>query len=322
LAAAEFDRRKSRRLLAELRLLHPQHPATRLSSEVLAKLETKSPGPSVIADVDLGPFAPEPKSALARGELVSFQTFAGIGFGLELCIALECEDGRAVAALLGLSGGAALTASLLTTRNGVTHGQALLVNSATSWGIWNGLALAGIADVDDSTAVGGLMAGGHLIGVGTGIAMAKLLDPNSGDVSLANSTGIWSGVLVFFINAGVDFDTGRTGTFGSVLLASDLGLLGGAILATTDTFRMSRARALVIDSGGIVGGLFGMGFNILIEGEVRDEGRFFGLAILGTLTGLTVTTLLTQGWDAPDVPAQVAFSPVKGGGVFSIGGQF
>ena len=304
-------------LLAE----HPEHPAAQFAQELLQTMETPAAQLPVAEDDErYGSLRP---SGLARAELTSFQTLAGIGAAGMLCGLAGCDDGRVIVTVLTLGAGAGLAGALVGSRDGVTPGRALAINSGTMWGVWNGVAVAVVAEANDKGAFGSILAG-QLLGTLGGVAVGAFTNPTAGDVSLATSGGMWLGGLMFFIHGIADFDAGGKAVMLSTLIASDVGLVGGALLSGLDIYPMSRSRALLIDSGGVMGTLLGMGLSVLIKGDVDDAPAFFGPALAGMLVGLGATTYFTSSWDAPELPADVTvgLAPTEGGAALVAGGTF
>ncbi|QDG51920.1 hypothetical protein FIV42_14580 [Persicimonas caeni] len=264
----------------------------------------------------------EEPSGLARAELAFFQTAHGITLGAELCAMVECDSEQAVVAALGIGGALGLTLSLVPTQDGITQGHALLLNSGTAWGFGNGV-LAGIALDIEGSEYAGLLAGSQLAGLGAGALIWDLAEPTAGEVSMANSGGLWAGFLTFLIHAANEFDAEESTVAWSVLFAADLGIAGGAALS--QNYPMSRGRTFVIDSGGILGFLIGIGTYIFIEPDVQSATAFSVMGILGTVTGLGTATYLTRNWDVEetgDFSANWGVSPTDGGALLSVGGSF
>ncbi|MEK7704521.1 MAG: hypothetical protein AAB426_06135 [Myxococcota bacterium] len=258
----------------------------------------------------------------ARAELALYQTLHGIGVGIELCILAECDDPKAAIAVPTLAGGFALWISLLTTQGGITPGTAMAADTGTSWGLWHAIVTAAVVDeIDESKEIVSTLMAGQALGLGTGIAIARTLSPRAGQVALADTMGTWAGVLALLGHAANEFH-GRSNTkWLTILAASDVGFAAGALLAPQ--FDMSRGRTLVIDAGGILGMLAGMGVAIIVDvGPDTTVPGFFGSAIAGTVLGLGLTTYLTQDWDVPELPAQVMVVPTDGGGMALVGARF
>jgi hypothetical protein len=78
----------------------------------------------------------------------------------------------------------------------------------------------------------------------------------------------------------------------------------------------------MIDAGGILGMLGGMGVMVLLEGDQVDSEPFFASAIVGTAAGLGISTYLTRNWDIPEVPGELAMVPTDGGVMALYGARF
>jgi hypothetical protein len=302
---------RARELASALLRDYPDHAAAQLVRSAhlgLAPGAVDEPAPAEPRD---------PPSSGARAELALFQSLNGLALGTELCIALDCNSGQAYfgAALAGAAVGAIASVSL----HDLTSGQRALLNSGTVWGAVNAgvLLIATNNDHEASTISGGLILG-QLGGLGLGAAMFPL-HPTAGQVALANSGGAWVSVLTELIVAtsGSHLDNHEHAYL--ALIAIDAGIAGGAYLASRWPV-VSRAQALVIDAGGIVGTVGGAGIGILILG--RESSRATpGFAAAGGLVGLGAAAYLTRDWhrDAGSVHAYAA-PPTHGrGAVAGIG---
>jgi hypothetical protein len=256
----------------------------------------------------------ETKSSGARAELVVLETLNGLGVGVEVCILAECGNARPWAAALMLGTGAGIAGSLLLTSGGITSGQGQLVETGTLWGFWNGIAIAGVADFydrDSATPATATVLAGQLGGTLIGAGLTQVIHPTGGQVALAGAVGFWTGVEAALILGAADTSMSAQAVFGVLLASSDAGLLGGAFLA--DRYPMSRGRVLLIDVGGLAGGLAGGGIAILIGGDHVGQTVGFTSEIIGTVTGLAIATLLTRNWDPPAPAAHVMLVPTRGG---------
>lgn len=312
---------KARRELERLRAEHPEHPASLLAAKLLMRMDEVEYGTKE-KDAHFGSRRP---SGLARAELVTAQTISGITMGGWMCGLAECDDARVIVSVLTLGGAAGLTGSLILTNDGgITPGRALAVNSGTSWGVYNGAMLAAMAGADDKGLFGALLAG-QLLGTGAGVAVAALTNPTAGDISMATSGGLWMGGLMFLINGIGEFDLfDGDGDLASILIMSNLGVAGAGLLRGFDVLQMSRSRALLIDVGGIMGTLLGMGVAVLIRGDDITQPALFGPGLAGMLAGLGGTFYLTKDWDVPEAPdVNLAILPTTDGGVtVGVGGRF
>jgi hypothetical protein len=321
---AEGDRSRSREMLSSLVREYPGHPAARSARSVLQAMD--SPEGRVRdgqpEDEKRRRVGEEFTSGLARAELAFFQTINGLTLGAEVCAAARCDDSRVIVGSMLLGGTAGLALSLGLTTDGITPGHTLSINSGSGWGAWNGIALSVILE-PQSEQVPLLIGLSQLAGTGVGALFHHFLQPTSGDVSLANSGGIWSGLLTLFTIAGLQPNVDESVVFSALLGASNLGLAGGAILSKF--YPMSRGRTFIIDSGGLLGMLLGMGTAVIVTDDA-DEPLFFFAAAGGSAAGLALATFLSRDWDeeeqdnGPNV--SLGFTPTPGGAAVHIGGRF
>ena len=337
-ALADGDVATARQLLQHLADEFPDHPAVAAATAIAERLEVAASIPEPPAayggaaarspmEVDgerpgggapaRDPFAERP-TGLARAELVSFQTVNGIALGAEACAAFECESVQSLVLLTMAGGGAGLGLSLALSGDGVLPGQTLAYNTGTAWGLWNAVALMGATSAFDAdikpTMLG--LAAGQLLGLGTGALAYDLFHPTAGTVAAASSGGIWASMLYLFVLGMTELDLQPEDTFGMLLATSNLGFIGGALLASE--VPMTRGRTLILDAGGLLGMLTGMGVDLLIEGDNITEAPFFGLAALGMLTGLGLAYSLTDEWDLPNADASLSLVPIPGGALAAL----
>jgi hypothetical protein len=226
-----------------------------------------------------------------------------------------------VIALLLLGAGAGVTVSTLATSNGITPGHATAIDTGSLWGAWNGLASAVVLDVDDEQQGVGLILVGQLVGTAVGHVAFKVFKPSAGDVSLATSVGMWAGVMVAFAHGIAEFDADPQLLMGTLLLASDVGLIGGALLS--EALPMSRGRALLIDASGLLGTLTGVGVDLLIQGEDAEPQPLFALGLVGMVAGLGIGTYLSREWDLEEAPdVQLSALPLRDGAGFGLSGAW
>jgi hypothetical protein len=267
------------------------------------------------ADVASSIRAPEQPRGLARAELVTFQTAFGIGLGAEVCVLAECSDVRAWIGSLMLGASAGFGLSFWLSNDGVTHGQAASVNSGVIWGTVAGAFLAGTLEPDSEKAFMGTMIGVQLVGLAVGATFAALVRPPSGDVALTDMIALWTVAITAMSFGAAEFDGETKVIFGSLFGATAVGLaIGSQMYRWTP---MSRGRAMIINAGGIVGLLLGMGVAVLIAGDDVEAGALFGAAIPGTLVGLGLTWWLTRNFDVPETNAEIGFAPTPDGGAFA-----
>jgi len=328
-ALAQGRSDEAARLLSDLRTRYPDHEASARATPLLDSLrgvrsETVPPAPTGYDNVPppAPPEAPRPSEAgpeqptgTARAELVMGQTLHGILLGVEVCVAFGCEDVQpwVLSLMLGAGGGFGL--SMWLSVDGVTPGLARSLNSGTEWGLWHGLMLALASSYygstsDEAKTVMTSMAIGQLVGLGAGGLAYYLAHPTTGQVSLTSSGGIWLTIATLLTLAFLEVEPAdETSIFWTALIASDIGLVGGGLFASQ--MPMSAGRVLLIDAGGLLGTLLGMGIDLLAEGDDPSPKPFFGLALVGLLAGLGLSYYFTRDWDEPEpqpgaVPTQHA----------------
>jgi len=264
--------------------------------------------------------SPEKPTGFARGSLVVWQTLHGATQGALMCGIIDCEGrGYLAASLLGAGVGAAVS-WYATEETGVTSGQSAAINSGTTWGVWYGVAAIEVFDIDNEDALATVI-GSMASLTGVGIAVALLANPTAGQVSLANSGGLWSGVVTALILAAVG-DGEASAFFAIESVVTGLGITSFALLSKS--FPVSRGRMLLIDSGGILGGLLGAATVALLGAE--DGEPIAIAAAVGSLSGLALTAYITRDFDGPSTPApEVSLGPTvmgRGGVGLMMGGRF
>jgi hypothetical protein len=305
------------RMLAEVAAAGPTHPAAGRAKQLLALQAAEAP------QGERESIRREAPTRGARAELASFQTFHGIAVGVEVCLLTNCQSSTGGVALMVLGGGAGLTLSLMSASEGIRPGTTALLDSGVVWGAWNAIAIGVAGDFHSQAAAGGLLVGQGL-GLGAGAALSAAVRPTAGQVSLANTVGLWSGLITLFARGADQFSGSRQSIMLTLLSASDVGLAGGALLAAH--FPVSRGHALLIDAGGAAGALSALGVTALVGGNGTKSQTYFLAMIPGTLVGLAASAYLTRHWDAPHLPTDLALavSPLADGhgATAGVGGRF
>jgi hypothetical protein len=228
------------------------------------------------------------------------QSIHGIAFGYEMSQVVASSDVKITSLLMMVGGGAGLGLSLALTRDGITPGRATAINSGTAWGAFNGAMILSLSSNLSQAGTMGILALSQFTGLALGNAGWAVLRPSAGDVSLVNSGGLWTmAMALMFVGATVREPAPNLIPW-TALIAADVGLVGGGVLARY--FPMSRSRVLVIDAGGILGALFGFGVAVLAGSESARTTFSCGLA--GTVVGLSTGAFLSRKWDlAAEGPA-------------------
>jgi len=306
----------------------PQHAsAAELARLARTRLGPKAPRKTPEARPAPAPGAQLAEAALedgerttggARASVAVVQSIHGAAQGILLCAIADCpERGYPTAGLLGASLG--LGGALLGTQDGIRPGQAAAINSGTVWGFWFGIASLLAFDLEGDDALGATIVSGAGF-TGIGIMVAMLARPTAGQVSMANSGGLWAGVLTALFLATSD----RNDT--QVFFGAELGATAGGILAfslLSQTVSVSRGRMLLIDTGGIIGAMAGASIIYSFGGNDSGDAMLVG-AGLGALGGLAFTTYLTRNFDGRNVP-EVTLAPAvlgRGGTGLALAGRF
>jgi len=242
----------------------------------------------------------------ARIELAVVQGLFGLtsGAGTMQAFGLSTQV-RVAGGVVGSVGG--IAASLLLTRDGITPGHALAINSGAAWGFVGGLSLRDRIGREQA-ATAALAVVGHLGGAALGHLAWSKLALSTGDVALANSGALWSiGLLRGFAGSGSDLRSKQVMTTAGAIA----GLSGGLLLSRY--VPMSRTRVLLLDLGGVGGALAGLTVSMGFERGGRGS-----YVAGGSLAGLALAAFLTRRWDAPAMPLAVGLTPTDGGAVVTL----
>ena len=239
---------------------------------------------------------PKPISGISRAGLVGFGTLYTTWIGIGTLILLDVEEAGPYGLVLiaGPLGG--VFGSLnLTRESKLTDGQASVITLGGTWGVWQAVGAANLADADEKLTVGASMAGGAI-----GLALASSIvidrDISPGDATLINFGGIW-GTWFSICGAMAVRDRSRDNRkfiLGSAMMGGNVGLLTMAAWLTK--LNMSRARARLINIGGVVGTLYGLGASILLDIEPEDR-TFWSFMGIGGMVGLTAGSYFTRNYD-------------------------
>ena len=255
---------------------------------------------------------PKPISGMSRAGLVGFGTLFTTWVGVGTLVLLDIEEPVPYGLVLIAGPLSGLIGSLSLTRDSeLSDGQASLINLGGVWGIWQAVGAANLADASAKATVGASMAGGAL-----GLALAGNIvrnrDISPGNATLINFGGVWG---TWFSICGAMVARRRSNDnsdfiLGSAMMGGNAGLLTMAAWSTK--LSMSRARARLINIGGIIGTLYGLGANILLEID-SDDRTFWSLMGLGGICGLTAGAYLTRNYDT-----QTSYFTENGAGLLNL----
>lgn len=334
---AAGDAERARASLQELITLARDHPLAARARGVLQTLD-RAAAPSPLDQASESTEGTQPAAAAASGdhgpattpwaraELLFVQTVHGVALGAELCVLAECDGARPWVLALMLGAGSGFGASFYASQDGITPALTRALTDGVLIGAMEGATLmvatgaAEDSDRGEKVAMAHLM-GGQLVGLGVGALLYDELRPRTGQVSLTFSGGIWASVSAALMVGALDLspDDRQWGTL--LLVSGNAGLLAGAWLASEEP--MGTSRVLVMDAGGLLGMLTGMGLSVLVQSDAQAQPTL-GAGLAGALVGLGATYALTDGWDRDDGEADLRLDlmPVPGGAMVGVGGAF
>jgi hypothetical protein len=310
-AQAAGNLSEAQQALNEVFEQHPDHELAPRARRMYEGMQVAIPAPPLRSAAPS--LLDEQPSGRARAELAIFQTLHGMALGAEACVLMDCDAIEPILLLPMLGGGLGLTASILLTRDGIRPGEALAINSGLTWGFGNALMFELGRSLGDASAqsMTGIFMAGQAVGVGTGVLINHLTDATEGQIALATSVGLWTGVTAFFtIGAASDFDVSTRALLWTTMALADLGLVAGAMWASQRP-PMSRGRTLVIDASAALGALVGTGLPVI--GGAESLTAVFAGGVIGVLGGWGLGYWLTDEWDAPETNLSFAVLPSPNG---------
>lgn len=237
----------------------------------------------------------------ARVEFVATTTSVGLWVTSYLVAGMTSSDaieGRAAAGILTLGGIASLAGSIIGTK-GVRVGQswAQMEGTGAGFGTYSLLMLLATAGTDNLSASKvfyGLMAT-TAFGALSGVVAARTIPLTGGDAA-AISTGLIFGSLVPGLLVWASTDNGQvitgltlaTGTVAMILLG-----------VANRSLNWSRGRWTLIQLGGGVGFLAGLGISAATLNSDSSKGSVLIIMAAGTIAGLALTAWATDGF-GPD----------------------
>lgn len=242
-----------------------------------------------------------------RVELQVWGTLYGLWLGVAVPTAFGADDAEAYGAgiLLGAPAGF-LAARAVTRSRSLTEGQTRAITWGGTWGTYQGLGWGEVFDVGTEEfcsdgfcyetgerteeQFASMIAGGLVGVVVGGILSRRDIDPGVAQAAHYGSIGgTWVGLAGSTL-AGVEEDDN---VWALTLLAGNAGLIGGAWAA--DRFGLSRNRVRLIGLGALLGGLAGVGLDLLIQPD--DDKVAVGIPFLLSLGGLGTAAHLTRDYD-------------------------
>ena len=289
--------------------------------------------PAVEARLALQRWRAESPDRSGRVELQVWGTLYGVWLGLAVPTAFGAEDTEAYGAgiLLGAPAGF-FAARAMTRSRALSEGQTRAITWGGTWGTYQGLGWSEVLDLgrevictpdfcyesgggETEERFGAMVAGGLV-----GVVVGGLLSRREIDAGVATGAhygsvlGTWLGLAGALTLGEEEDDHVWTAT----LLAGNAGLVGGAWAA--DRLGWSRNRVRLVGLGALLGGLGGVGVDLLVQPDGDDA--VFGIPLATSVAGLVAAVHLTRDYDGVDVPGAAdmqALLSFDGGGGWSAG---
>ena len=216
----------------------------------------------------------------------------------------------------GYFGGKALAESF-----SLTEGQARAVTFGGTWGTWQGLGWAEVLELggqehcfngrcfkgETSTqARFGAMVVGGLTGIAAGAFLSRS-EISRGVASTVNYGALWGTWFGYATSVLLDFD-GDDQPLTGALIGGDAGLLTTALLAPG--WNISRNRARLVSIAGVIGGLGGLGLDLLFQPS--DDKAIVGIPLATSLIGLGIGVVTTRDSDVGLARADDSRSSLSG----------
>lgn len=243
----------------------------------------------------------------SRVELQVFGSLYGLWLGVAVPVALGATNAEAYGAGLLLGGPVGFFGSRAALRaRALSEGQARAISWGGIFGTWQGFGWAELLNFGQEEVCGQFgcyesgdnqeelfasMIIGGLAGIATGAIIAR--NPIRSGVSSGAQTGsIWASIYAAMIAGIVDPDDGGA-QLASALVAGNVGLLVGAGLA--GRYDMSRRRIRLINLGALLGGLGGVGVDLLFQ--PGDAEAALLIPLVASVAGLGIAAWATRDSD-------------------------
>ncbi len=203
----------------------------------------------------------------------------------------------------------------------VTEGQARAITLGGTWGTWQGFGWAEVLELGGQEycfngrcykgeasmqARFGAMVVGGLTGIAAGALLSRK-EISRGVASTVNYGALWGTWFGFATSILLDFDDDNQSLTGA-LIGGNAGLLTTALLAPG--WNISRNRARLVSIAGVIGGLGGLGLDLLLQ--PTDDKALVGIPLATSLIGLGIGIVTTRGADVELARADYSESSVSG----------
>lgn len=245
-------------------------------------------------------------------ELEVWSTLYGLWLGVAIPGAFGADSPEPYGAGLLVGGPAGFLAGRAISRSReLTEGQARAITLGGTWGSWQGFGWVKVLDIGtglvcpDPIGGGGLSCydsgddteevfAGMIVGGLTGMATGALISRRTispGTATSANFGALWG--TWFGFAAAYMADAEDDGLLAASLIGGDAGLFSAALLAPR--WDVSRSRARLVSLYGVVGGLAGLGLDLLFQPD--GDKVVVGVPLAGSVVGLGVGVYHTRDYD-------------------------
>lgn len=251
------------------------------------------------------------RSALSSGqtELQVWTTLYGLWLGIAVPGAFSANGPEPYGVGLLLGGPAGILSGRALARSmSLTSGQARAITLGGTWGTWQGLGWALALDFGEERICNGgvcynggdtgeevlsSMIVGGLAGIGVGAALARrpISDGGGTTVNFGALWGTWFGFATSIV-LGINEEDN---VLASALVGGNVGLVTTALLSPR--WRLSRNRARVISIAGVIGGLGGVGIDLIAQ--PHNEKVAMGIPLATSVLGLTIGALTSNDGNGP-----------------------
>lgn len=253
---------------------------------------------------------PEPRGGGAT-ELRIWGTLYGGWLGVAVPGAFGVDDSRGYGAGLLVGAPLGFLASRAWSRRvDPTMGEARAITFGGSWGTWQGFGwrkVLGLGDDESGDTLQETFAA-MVIGGATGIAAGALLGRSVSDAVAtgANMGALWGSGIVAAVGHLVDVE--GDDLLAATLVGGNVGLFGAAF--ATPTLGFSRDQWRVVSVGGVVGGLAGLGLDLLIRPD--NEKVAVAIPLATSLAGLAIGGVVHRPSSAAEAEAPPTSSGLGG----------
>ena len=240
-----------------------------------------------------------------RVELQVWSTVYGLWLGVAIPSAFGAEGPESYGVGLLLGGPVGFVAGKMLARSrDITEGQARAITLGGTWGTWQAAGWANVMDLGEGYDCNGDVCTGDggtseafaamVVGGIAGIAVGERLSRKPISPGVATTAnfgalwGMWFGVALGDIG-GLDGD----GLLAATLVGGDIGLLVTAFGAPR--WNPSRSRARLVSIYGVIGGLGGVGLDLLTQPE--SDKVALAIPLAGSVLGLIVGVRATRDYD-------------------------